>query len=203
MLCQRFVLLVIVTVLLTPAAATMAWAQQPSEVRRVVLPRDTVVGGTHCQATKRPAGFYASGTLETCALAEETELFDHRFMPGTWLRFTAAGELRSAWLIRDTELQGYACKGTGFGGWAVDFYPSGRLRLCYLAHEQVIQNVPCRKGSLWGEITGGVQVTFHETGALESCSAARRFSLDGVTFEVRQRVRLDPSGRPLVDMDVE
>jgi hypothetical protein len=175
----------------------VAQAQQPEAVRQVVLEKDTVVGGIHCQATKRSAGFYSSGTLETCALAEDTELFGHRFTNGTWLRFTDAGGLSSAWLIRDTELQGHICKGTGFGGWSVDFHRSGQLRLCYLAHEQVIQNVPCRKGSLWGEISGGVHVTFHETGSLESCSAARRFSLDGVTVKARQRVQLDPSGRPL------
>jgi hypothetical protein len=194
---QRCVLLAAVMALLSLAAAAVTQGQQPEEVRRIALERDTVVRGIHCQATKRSAGFYTSGSLETCALAAETELFGHRFTPGTWLRFTVAGELKSAWLVRDTELQGYVCRGTGFGGWSVDFHRSGQLRLCYLAHERVIQGVPCRRGSLWGEMSGGVHVTFHESGALESCSAARHFTLDGMTARARQRVRLDPSGRPL------
>jgi hypothetical protein len=203
MLYKRVGLLATVMMALSSITPWATQAQQPEEVRRVVLERDTVVAGVPCQATKRSAAFYASGALETCALAEDTELFGQSFMRGTWLGFTVAGELRSAWLIRDTELQGFVCKGTGFGGWAVNFHPSGQLRLCYLAEHQEIQSVPCRKGSLWGEITGGVQVTFHENGALESCNAAHRFSLDGMKFKARQRVRLDSSGRPLVDADAE
>jgi hypothetical protein len=200
---HRFVLLATVAILPSSVPLSGAWAQQTEEVRRVVLERDTLVDGIHCQATRRSAAFFASGRLETCALAEETEIFGHTFPAGTWLRFTDAGELRNAWLIHDTTLQGSVCKGTGFGGWAVDFHRSGQLRLCYLAYRQDVQSVPCRKGSLWGEIMGGVHVTFHETGALESCSAARGISLHGKVFKARQRIRLDPSGKPLVDAEAD
>jgi hypothetical protein len=200
---QRFVLLAALMLLQSPDTPWAARTQQTEGVRRVVLERDTVVYGIPCQATRRATAFFASGRLETCSLAEDTEIFGHTFMRGTWLRFTDVGELRSAWLVSDTELQGYVCKGTGFGGWAVDFHRSGQLRLCYLSRQQEIQSIPCRKGSLWGEITGGVQVTFHETGPLESCSAARRIRLDGKGVKAGQRVRLDPAGRLLVDTEAE
>jgi hypothetical protein len=191
---KRWVLLGSAVLAFSLAVPSLTLAQ---EVAREQLERDTIVSGIHCQGTKRSAGFHPSGALESCALASDTEFFGHRFMAGTWVYLTELGELTSAWLIRDTELQGHICKGSGYGGWSVAFHRSGPLRICYLAQQQVIQGVPCRRGSLWGEIRGGVSVHFHETGALESCSAARRFTLDGVTFKNRQRVRLDRSGRPL------
>jgi hypothetical protein len=184
------------------AIPSLMLAQQPGEISRVELDRDTLVSGVSCQATKRSAGFHASGALESCALASDTELFGHRFLAGTWVYFTEMGELTSAWLIRDTKLQGHLCKGNGYGGWSVTFHRSGALRICYLAQPQVIQGVPCRKGSFWGEIRGGVHISFHDTGALESCSAARQLTLDGVTFKNRQRVRLNPSGRTLLTSGV-
>jgi hypothetical protein len=194
----RRLILVSGVVALSLAAQSLALAQQPGEISRVRLDRDTPFSDISCQATKRPAGFYPSGALESCALASDTEVSGHRLFAGTWVYFTETAELKSAWLIRDTELQGHLCKGLGYGGWSVTFHRSGALRVCYLARPQVIQGVPCRKGSLWGEIRGGVEVSFHETGALESCSTAHQVTLDGVTFKNRQRVRLDPSGRLLL-----
>jgi hypothetical protein len=170
-------------------------AAQDAELVRRKLAAPVVVDGIPCAATGRArAAFHASGRLESCPLAEELEVQGHRFPAGSWLHLTAAGRLRSAWLARDTELQGHVCKGTGHQGWAVDFHPSGDLRHCFLAREAEIQGVPCRKGSFWGEVTGGVFVAFHEGGALRSCAAARAVVVQGQPVRARQRVHLAPDG---------
>jgi hypothetical protein len=180
---------------LTVVLPASAPAQHPGEIRRVKVEGDTTLGGIRCQATKRPIGFHPSGALESCSVAAETTISGHRFPTGTWLYLDNAGQLASAWLRRDTELQGHVCKGTGFGGWSVVFHGNGQLRLCYLAQQQTIQGIPCSKGSFWGEIRGSTSVSFHETGSLASCSAARPVVVDSVTFKSRQRVSLRPAGR--------
>jgi hypothetical protein len=177
-------------------------AQEAAPLRWLKLERDTIVDGIRCGPTGRAkATFFPSGKLQACPLASDTVLFDYEFSAGTWIYLTEAGVLSRAWLSRDTALQGHACRGTGYKGWSVEFYPSGGLKLCYLADQEVIQSVPCRRASFWGEISGGVQVSFHENGQLESCGAARDFTLDSITFRKHQRVWLDLDGHPVRGKD--
>jgi hypothetical protein len=56
----------------------------------------------------------------------------------------------------------------------VAFYPSGRLKQCYLANDQVVQGVPCMNGGLFGDGRGG-GVIFQEDGKLKSCKLTRDF----------------------------
>jgi hypothetical protein len=175
----------------------MVGAQERRNLRRVKLQTPTLIDGVLCDATGRSsAAFYESGRLESCPLYQADTLVGHQLKAGTWVYFDANGRLSRAWLSSDTELQGQICRGTGQGGWSVDFYPSGKLELCYLAHPAVIDGVPCRKASFWGEITGGVQVTFYESGRLRSCRAARDFTLQGRKYSRGERVELTPDGQP-------
>jgi hypothetical protein len=140
---------------------------------------------------------FADGSVEQCLLAESTDFFGHALMPGTVVNIRADGTPKGAWLPRDQPLDGHVCRGTGAGGWSVDFHPSGRLRGCFLADEEVIQGVPCRKGTFWTEVTGGAYVGFHENGRLERCAAARDVVVGGYAFRARREVRLDADGRVL------
>ena len=56
----------------------------------------------------------------------------------------------------------------------VGFYPSGKLKECYLAGDQTVQGVPCMNGGIFGDglCLGAV---FHETGKLKSCKLTRDF----------------------------
>ena len=176
--------------------ATPAGAQSRDSLRRVPLNAATTIDGVLCAAGKNTTILYRSGRLESCPLAADADFFGHALPAGTFVTLTEAGQPRHAWLSRDTRLQGHLCKGTGRGGWSVAFYPSGRLSLCFLALEETIDGVPCRKGSFLGEISGGVSVEFYESGRLRACGAARDVTLGDRTYRPRQRVLLDPDGKP-------
>jgi hypothetical protein len=170
--------------------------QNTAGVTYVKLTHDTIVDGIRCGPSGRwKSGFFPSGRLESCALAEDDAVQGHAFPAQTWVHLRESGELDSVWLPRDAAVQGHLCRGTGNRGWSVSFYPEGGLRTCYLATEAVVQSVPCRKGSFWGEIRGGVYTRFHRNGNLETCSAARPFALDGTSYRKRERVWLDTEGR--------
>ena len=173
-------------------------AQTPRRVR-MKLARDTVASGIHCGASQRiPAAFYEAGGLASCPLASDTVLFGHELPAGTWVSLTPAGQPASAWLPRDTKLQGSLCRGTGHGGWAVVFYTTGALRTCFLARDEVVQGVPCLKGSFWNEIVGGVYVTFYANGRLQTCAVSRHFTLGDMSYQKRARIWLDETGHPVV-----
>jgi hypothetical protein len=169
----------------------------PPPISYVRLTHDTTVDGIRCGPSGRwRAGFFPSGRLESCALAEDYAVQRHALPARTWIHLRESGELASVWLPRDAMVQGHLCRGTGNRGWSVTFYPDGGLRTCYLAEEAVVQGVPCRKGSFWGEIRGGVYIRFHRNGRLATCSAARSFVLHGTGYRHRERVWLDVEGLP-------
>jgi len=54
------------------------------------------------------------------------------------------------------------------------FFPSGKLKECFLAADQEIQGVPCVHGGFFSELFGGSAATqFYENGGLRSCRLAR------------------------------
>jgi hypothetical protein len=172
-------------------------AQQTAASTYLKLTSDTVVDGIRCGSTGRwKAGFFASGRLESCPLAAESAVGGHTLPAQTWIHLTETGRLTSIWLPRNAAVQGYVCRGSGNRGWSVSFHPAGGLRTCYLAQEAVLDGVPCRKGSFWGEIRGDVSITLHANGRLASCSAARTFTIDARSYRKRERVFLDAEGRP-------
>jgi hypothetical protein len=156
------------------------------------------VDGVSCAPTGRTsAGIFASGRLHACPVARDTTIEGQRFPAGTWIYLTEDRSLWRAWLIRDTDLSRVRCKGTGFQGWSVEFHPGGMLAMCYLAGEQTLDGVPCREGSFWGEVTGGVKVHFHPNGRLRTCQLARAHTQGGVKYGRRDRIELDTAGAPV------
>jgi hypothetical protein len=58
------------------------------------------------------------------------------------------------------------------------FYPSGKLRLCWLAEDQVVQGLPCMAAAgFWGTLFhyGGAGTSFHENGKLHSCTLSKDY----------------------------
>jgi hypothetical protein len=63
-------------------------------------------------------------------------------------------------------------------------YPSGKLNLCYLAGDQVVQGVPCRhEESILGVAYGLLvkhpndpDIEFYESGKLQSCTLSRDYA---------------------------
>jgi hypothetical protein len=168
------------------------------ETERRPLIRDTVVDGVPCAGTGRlTAEFFASGRLLECPLSRDVTLFSQAFPRGSWVLFHDDGTLNGAWLSENSWLSGHLCRGEGYKKWSVRFHPSGALRLCFLPVTTVIEGVPCRDGTFWGEIRGGQKtaVHFHANGKLARCQAARAFSLDGVRYPAWALVERDSTGR--------
>ena len=169
-------------------------AQDSVRVVRQRLAQPQTIGGVSCDAT-RYARIYSSGVLESCPLAHDTTIGSHALPRGTWVHLTATGRLRSVWLPRDWALQGHTCRGTGNQGWSVLFHESGGLALCFLAAAEVIDGVPCQRGTFWLEVLRTLKQSAHlatklnPDGSLESCQAAKDFVLDGVAYEKGQLVR--------------
>jgi hypothetical protein len=172
-------------------------AQQRPALEQRKLVSSVVIDGIACAPTRWSyAEFYPSGRLASCPLAALTPIAGYRLPARTWVRLTEDGEIESVWLPQDTYLGDHLCRGTGDRGWSVTFHPTGVLRLCYLAREEIIEGIPCQKGSLWNEVRGRGRsaVHFREDGTLEKCQAARDFTRDGVAVKKWAVVLLNSAG---------
>lgn len=168
-------------------------ADAQGSVARRKLTAPTVLDGITCAPTGRAyASFHASGRLRECPLAADTVLFGQALPARTWVELTDDGRLRHAWLPRNASLSGHVCRGSGYREWSVLFHPSGALALCYLAREELIDGVPCQRGTFWIELRGRgkSEVRFRENGRLQSCQAARSFELNGRKVKKWEVVRL-------------
>ena len=191
---MKFALIVLIAI----AGTAPTDAQEPQSRTRRRLRDNTVIDGITCAPTGRAyAEFHPSGRLAECPLASDTVLFDQEFPARTWVGFTDDGKLRTAWLVRDTELSGVVCKGVGYKGYSVRFYPSGALELCFLAADTTIDGIPCLHGSFWTELRGGGKsvVMLRDNGRLRQCQAAADFTRDGREVRRWQVVTLDEAGR--------
>jgi hypothetical protein len=55
-------------------------------------------------------------------------------------------------------------------------YPSGNLKLCYLAGDQFVQGVPCAHGGFFASLSGvDPGVLFDESGRLSACKLAKDY----------------------------
>jgi antitoxin component YwqK of YwqJK toxin-antitoxin module len=81
-------------------------------------------------------------------------------------------------MSRDAPILGMTCMGGSLLGTSegsvVAFYPSGKLKQCYLAGDQVVQGVPCMSGGFFGDGRGGGAM-FNENGKLKSCKLTKDF----------------------------
>jgi hypothetical protein len=107
------------------------------------------------------------------------------------------GTPSTLFLGEDATLDGHLCRGKYPRGWVSSFFPNGRLRSCYVAKLETIDGIPCRAGSFWGEVTGGVVVVFHDNGRLQACRLAGDVTITGRTFRDGARIELDAAGVPV------
>lgn len=174
-----------------------AFAAEGQEETRRKLREPANIDGVSCAPTRRTyAEFHLSGRLESCPLANDTTIGGHRLFAGTWVILDASGLLRAAWLVRDTELAGHLCKGTGYKGYSVRFREDESLELCFLPRDIEIDGVPCLRGSFLTEVRGGgrTAATFHPDGSLAGCQLSRDFIRDGVRLHKWDRITLDRWG---------
>ncbi|MCU0621906.1 MAG: hypothetical protein MUC69_10435 [Gemmatimonadales bacterium] len=138
----------------------------------------------------------AAGQLKSGILDRE-----HAFGPvtlpvNTQFYLRPDGTVKDVHLGADATYDGHTCLGRGPGEWMTGFHPNGRLAYCFLVAGEAIDGVPCRRGSFWGEITGGVIVSLHDNGRLAACRLAADVTRTGQMFKKGKRITLDPEGNP-------
>ena len=162
-------------------------AASPDGVYRKKLHQITVIQGYSCD--KGYAWFYADGKLNECWVSQETQYGEALIPRGSVIFLKPDGRPQIAMLEHSTEIAGVKCSG---GNWLLgpsegamtSFYPSGKLRACSLAADQVVQGVPCRHDDgpvailygLWVKHQDyDLGVGFYESGKLKSCGLSEDF----------------------------
>jgi hypothetical protein len=175
----------------------MAHSKPPKVARqggpgREILDAPREVQGVPCI---RYVQLAPDGRLTSCVLARQ-HTFGGVVLPvNTQFYLRPDGTPKDVHLGSDTVIDGHNCLGRGPGQWMSGFHPNGRLEYCFLVADETIDRVPCRHGSFWGEITGGVIVRFHDNGRLAACRLTADVTLAGQTFAQGKRISFDPEGK--------
>jgi hypothetical protein len=168
----------------------VAQPQGPAGRETLDAPRE--VQGVPCS---RYVELAPDGHLDSCILARDHAFGSIALPANTQLYLRPDGSPKDVHLGKDTLLDGHNCLGRGPGEWMTGFHPNGRLEYCFLVADATIDGVPCRHGSFWGEITGGVIVRFHDNGRLATCRLTADVTLAGQTVTKGKRITLDPEGK--------
>lgn len=169
--------------------------ERPSIERRH-LGQPAEIQGYPCAAGY--AWFYDGGALNSCRLARDVSFGEARAGAGSWIYLTSDGKPQSVFLRHDTRIGPATCMGSAMGreGITTVFFPSGKLKLCFLADDQEIQGVPCVHGGFFSELFGGDASTkFYENGELRACRLSRAATVRGKRFARGARVEFDEQGR--------
>lgn len=144
--------------------------------------------------------YYENGNLKHCSLGREDTLSGQPLAAGTGVHFTEEGVFKWCFLQENTEIQGYLCRGEGHG-FMTGFHPNGQIRIAWLAEDQVIQGVPCRKFQFLTAALGWVEgdkngsTVFHENGLLRYCELSENFTIGGQSFRKGDVLRFDQDGK--------
>ncbi len=159
--------------------------------RKLSAPQE--VQGFPCD--KGYAWFYDSGRLSSCFLSRDFQFGEAQAPRRSWIYFTPEGAPDFVFLSRTTLIRGLPCRGRGHQ-YMTTFYPSGQLKLCWLAADRDIAGVPCARATFFADVFGGGAGThFHANGALSLCRLARDCTLQDQRFRKGDHPEFDPSGR--------
>jgi hypothetical protein len=132
-------------------------------------------------------------SLSSCRLTREAAFGEAKVAAGSWITLTPDGKPQLVFLRDDTRIGAATCMGSAMGreGISTAFYPSGKLKECFLAANQEIQGVPCVHGGFFSELFGGsAAVQFYENGDLRSCRLSKAATVQGQPFAKGARVHI-------------
>ena len=148
---------------------------QPQTLRKT-LDRPVEIQGYPC--AKGYAWFFADGKLAHCTVSRSIAFGEATIPAGSWITLLGDGRPQIAQMKHDAKVAGITCMG---GSWLgpsegamTAFYPSGKLKQCFLAGDQTVQRVPCMNGGMLGDGMGS-GAEFYENGKLKSCKLTRDF----------------------------
>ncbi len=171
--------------------SNMAWAVDPHHVTRKTLDHPTEIEGYSC--AKGFAWFFDDGRLNRCTVTRETAFGEASIPAGTYIALNPDGTPNFIQMSHDAPILAMTCRGGSFLGSGeaavVTFYPSGKLKVCSLAGDQIVRGVPCAAGGLIASLRGvDPGVLFYESGKLRACKLARDYGSQhkGERFVQRQ-----------------
>ncbi len=167
---------------------------EPITSRAASGPKGEVVDiqGVSCTGSVE---YYQDGKVKSCTLGREDTLSGQPLSAGTVVSLTPEGYLDWCFLQENTMIQGHLCLGSGHG-FMTGFHPNGKLKLAWLAEDEVIQGIPCAKYRFMSGLFGGGERTlFDENGRLRYCRLSRAITLEGQTLKKGDEVRLDSEGK--------
>jgi hypothetical protein len=152
------------------SASSEAQAQKDTYRRKLAQP--TEIQGYPCD--RGYAWFFSDGKLQKCTVTREIPYGEITIPAGSWITLTDDGKPWGVQMPNDAPMLGLTCQGGSFlgpsEGAVVSLYPNGRLHVCYLAHDQLVQGVPCSHGGFWASLTGpDPGVHFAPDGKLQRC----------------------------------
>jgi hypothetical protein len=147
-----------------------------SQTVRKTLDKPTKLQGYPC--AKGHTWFFLDGPMRRCTVDREVAFGEATIPAGSLIALTREGKPDFVQLSHDTVIAGSICGGGGRLGVAegltTSFYPSGKLKQCFLAADQTVQGVPCMNGGFFGDGMGG-GAKFREDGSLASCKLTKDF----------------------------
>ena len=165
-------------VLLACGVSSSAWAGEQPRVNRKTLDQPTEIQGYPCD--KGYAWFFDDGRLNRCTVTREIQFGEALIPAGSYIALHPDGTPDLVQMSHDAPILSVTCMG---GSWLgpsegamVGFYPSGKLKQCYLAGDQTVQGVPCAPGGMLASLRGvDPGVLFYESGKLHACKLAKDF----------------------------
>lgn len=155
--------------------AVFSAAGAAPQTTRKTLDQPTEIQGYPC--AKGYAWFFDDGRLNRCTVTQEIPFGEARIPAGTYIALNPDGTPSFIQMSHDAPVLGLTCMG---GSWLgpgegamVAFYPSGKLKQCFLAGDQMVQGVPCMSSGFFGDRGSGAQ--FHENGKLKSCKLTKDY----------------------------
>jgi hypothetical protein len=137
--------------------------------------------------------YVAKTGLTSCRVSRETAFGEARVPEGSTISLRE-DKPAFAFLSRDTRIDGYTCRGGGHD-WGTAFYPSGKLKICWLSSDEEVQGVPCMRASFFSDVFNGtVGVHFYENGKLRTCKVARDAIVQDRKFRRGDHIFLDGNG---------
>jgi hypothetical protein len=179
---------------LTLAVASVLTSTTRDATTRRELKTVTEIQGFSCAA--RYAWFFTDGTLSSCFVSRETKFGKIVIPENSMILLSREGAPRFVFLSRETNLNGYPCRGGPAHDYNVALYPGGELKTCWLAEDHVVDDVPCMRAGFFADVFGGgVETDLHPNGRLQGCKVSRDFTYQGRAFRRGDHIRLDSEGK--------